>query len=91
MRAGASVDTTMGFTALDGLMMGTRSGAIDPGVVLHLQTQVGMAAQAVETLLYEQSGLLGVSGISGDMRTLHASDAPEAKEAVALFVQQAGR
>ncbi|MFT3966350.1 MAG: acetate/propionate family kinase [Sphingobium sp.] len=91
MRKGKSVDTTMGFTALDGLMMGTRSGALDPGVILHLQTQLGMPAQEVETLLYKKSGLLGVSGISSDMRTLHASDAPEAAEAIDLFVRQAAR
>ncbi|PZU07714.1 acetate/propionate family kinase [Sphingomonas sp.] len=91
MREGKSVDTTMGFTALDGLMMGTRSGALDPGVVLHLQTQVGMSAQEVEALLYKKSGLLGVSGLSSDMRTLHASEAPEAAEAIDLFVRQATR
>lgn len=91
MREGKSVDTTMGFTALDGLMMGTRSGALDPGVVLHLQMQLGMSAQEAETLLYKQSGLLGVSGVSSDMRALHASDAPEAAEAIDLFVRQAAR
>ena len=91
MREGKSIDTTMGFTALDGLMMGTRSGALDPGVVLHLQIQLGMSAQEVETLLYRQSGLLGVSGLSNDMRALHASDAPEAAEAIDLFVRQAAR
>lgn len=91
MREGKSVDTTMGFTALDGLMMGTRSGALDPGVVLHLQTQLGMSATQVETLLYKKSGLLGVSGLSSDMRTLHASQAPEAAEAIDLFVRQAAR
>lgn len=91
MRDGQSVDTTMGFTALDGLMMGTRSGSIDPGVVLHLQTQMGMSAAEVEQLLYKQSGLLGVSGISSDMRALAASDAPEAEEAIALFTWRAAR
>ncbi|SEQ98679.1 acetate/propionate family kinase [Sphingobium sp. YR768] len=91
MREGKSVDTTMGFTALDGLMMGTRAGALDPGVVLHLQTQMGMSPNEVETLLYRTSGLLGVSGISSDMRTLHASEAPEAAEAISLFVRQAVR
>ncbi|ETI64552.1 acetate kinase [Sphingobium sp. C100] len=91
MREGRNIDTTMGFTALDGLMMGTRSGALDPGVVLHLQMQLGLAAQEVETLLYKKSGLLGVSGLSSDMRTLHASDAPEAAEAIDLFVRQAAR
>jgi len=88
---GTSVDTTMGFTALDGLMMGTRSGPIDPGVVLHLQTQLGMSAGEVETLLYRRSGLLGVSGVSSDIRTLHASDAPDAAEAIDLFVWRAAK
>jgi len=91
MHDGRSVDTSMGFTALDGLMMGTRCGAIDPGVVLHLQTQFGMGARDVEQLLYHRSGLLGVSGISSDMRTLSASDAPEAGEAIELFVWRAAR
>lgn len=91
MRDGRSVDTTMGFTALDGLMMGTRCGSIDPGVVLHLQTQMGMSAAEVEQLLYKQSGLLGVSGISSDMRALAASDAPEAEEAINLFIWRAAR
>lgn len=88
---GRSVDTTMGFTALDGLMMGTRSGALDPGVVLHLQTQLGMRAAEVEELLYRQSGLLGVSGISSDMRTLSESGRPEAEEAIELFAWRAAR
>lgn len=91
MAAGRSVDTSMGFTALDGLMMGTRCGAIDPGVVLHLQTQMGMSAQEVENLLYTRSGLLGVSGISSDMRALSASPAPEAQEAMDLFAWRAAR
>lgn len=86
-----SVDTTMGFTALDGLMMGTRTGSLDPGVVVHLQLQEGMTAKEVESLLYRQSGLLGVSGISSDMRTLHESDDPHAAEAVDLFVWRAAR
>jgi acetate kinase len=81
-----SVASTMGFTALDGLMMGTRCGSLDPGVVLHLMSGLGMSVQAVEKLLYEQSGLLGVSGISGDMRTVAASDTPEAREAIDLYV-----
>lgn len=85
MRDGRSIDTTMGFTALDGLVMGTRPGALDPGVVLYLMQQRGMSAAEVETLLYKQSGLLGVSGISSDMRALTASDDPRAREAVALF------
>ncbi|CAN5134618.1 acetate kinase [soil metagenome] len=91
MRDGRSVDTTMGFTALDGLLMGTRCGTLDPGVVIHLQTQEGMTAPAVEALLYNQSGLLGVSGISSDMRALHNSDDPRAGEAIALFAWRAGR
>ncbi len=91
MRGGRSVDTSMGFTALDGLVMGTRCGAIDPGVVLHLQTQMGMAPAEVENLLYHRSGLLGVSGIASDMRTLTASNAPEAEEAIELFAGRAAR
>ena len=91
MMAGRSIDTTMGFTALDGLMMGTRSGSLDPGVVLHLLTQMGMSAAEVEDLLYRKSGLLGVSGLSSDMRTLSGCEAPEAEEAMALFAWRAGR
>jgi len=85
MRSRASVATTTGFTALDGLMMGTRTGAIDPGVLLHLMRYKGMDRERLERLLYEQSGLLGVSGLSQDMRSLLASDAPHAREAVELF------
>ena len=91
MRDGRSVDTTMGFTALDGLMMGTRCGSIDPGVVLYLLQQRGMTAAEIEDLLYRRSGLLGVSGLSGDMRSLLASDAPGAAEAIDLFVFRAIR
>jgi acetate kinase len=76
----------MGFTAVDGLVMGTRCGALDPGVLLFLMDQHGMDARALEDLLYQQSGLLGVSGISSDMRTLLASSDPRAAEAVQLFV-----
>jgi acetate kinase len=83
---GRSVATTMGFTAVDGLVMGTRTGTIDPGVLLYLMDTQGMDARALETLLYRQSGLLGVSGISSDMRKLRASPDPEAAEAIALFV-----
>jgi acetate kinase len=75
----------MGFTAVDGLVMGTRCGAIDPGVLIYLMDAYGMDARAIETLVYRQSGLLGVSGISSDMRTLRASTDPAAAEAVALF------
>ncbi|ABE38366.1 acetate kinase [Rhodopseudomonas palustris BisB5] len=91
MRARKSVATTMGFTALDGLMMGSRTGVLDPGVVLYLLEQKGMTPAEVSDLLYRQSGLLGVSGISDDMRTLLASDDPRAEEAVALFVYRIGR
>lgn len=83
---GKSRDTTMGFTALDGLMMATRSGAIDPGIVLYLQQALGLSVTEVEQLLYRRSGLLGVSGISGDTRILLASDDPRAAEALDLFV-----
>lgn len=91
MSSGLSVDTTMGFTALDGLMMGTRCGAIDPGVILYLEQERGMTPEAVQHLLYKQSGLLGVSGESGDMRELLASDHEAAREAVELFVYRVGR
>jgi acetate kinase len=86
-----SVATTMGFTALDGLPMGSRCGNLDPGVVLYLIQEKRMAPQAVTDLLYHSSGLLGVSGISDDMRTLLASDDPLAANAVALFVYRIGR
>ncbi len=80
-----SVATTMGFSTLDGLLMATRCGTLDPGVLLYLMQTRGMDAAALSTLLYEQSGLLGVSGISGDIRTLLAADTPTAREAIALF------
>ncbi|HMM55235.1 MAG TPA: acetate/propionate family kinase [Candidatus Desulfobacillus sp.] len=86
-----SVATTMGFTALDGLMMGTRCGAIDPGVLLYLMEFHGMDAAALSRLLYKESGLLGVSGISQDMRVLLASPAAEAAEAVDLFCYRIAR
>jgi acetate kinase len=76
----------MGFTAVDGLMMGTRCGAIDPGVLLYLMQEHGMDVAAVEDLIYRKSGLLGVSGISSDMRSLRASSEPAAREAIDLFV-----
>ena len=88
---GQSIDTTMGFTALDGLVMGTRSGTLDPGAVLYLFQQKGMTASQVEHLLYSESGLLGVSGISSDMRALLASGDPRAAEAVDLFAYQIAR
>jgi acetate kinase len=83
---GRSVATTMGFTAADGLIMGTRCGAIDPGVLIYLMDAEGLDARAIETLIYRQSGLLGVSGVSSDMRKLRASSDPAAAEAIALFV-----
>jgi acetate kinase len=83
---GRSVASTMGFTALDGLPMGTRCGQVDPGVILYLLEQEGMSAPEVSDLLYRRSGLLGLSGISHDMRTLEASDAPEARQAIDYFV-----
>ena len=91
LRDGVSIATTMGFTALDGLPMSTRCGALDPGAVLYLLQEKGMSAENVTTLLYEQSGLLGISGISGDMRTLLNSDEPAAEEAVAVFVHRTVR
>jgi acetate kinase len=81
----------MGFTSADGLVMGTRCGSIDPGVLLYLQQQAGLDVHAVQRLVYEQSGLLGVSGISGDMRTLLRSDDPRAGQAIDLFVYRAAR
>jgi acetate kinase len=86
MYNGHSIATTMGFTPLDGLVMGTRCGSIDPGVLLYLMNQHNMDAQALEQLLYHQSGLLGISGISYDMRVLLASDDPNAQDAIELFV-----
>ena len=91
IHAGKSVASTMGFTAVDGLPMGTRSGNLDPGVVLYLMDELKMDARAIEKLLYQQSGLLGVSGLSSDMRTLLASDEPRAQFAVELFVYRIGR
>jgi len=85
MLDGVSMATTMGFTALDGLVMGTRAGTLDPGVILYLLNELKMDARAIEDLLYHQSGLLGVSGTSSDMRTLLASDNPRARFAVDLF------
>jgi len=88
---GRSVASTMGFTAVDGLMMGTRCGAIDPGAIIYLMDAYGMDARAIENLIYRQSGLLGVSGISSDMRTLRASSNPAAAEAIALFTYRVVR
>jgi acetate kinase len=83
---GRSIACTMGFTALDGLAMGTRCGALDPGVLLHLMQAHGMDAAAIEDLVYRKSGLLGLSGVSSDMRELRRSADPAAAEAVAFFV-----
>ena len=83
---GRSVASTMGFTAVDGLMMGTRCGALDPGVILYLMREYQMDMAAIEDLIYRKSGLLGVSGLSSDMRTLRASSDPTAREAIDLFV-----
>ena len=91
LSAGRSVASTMGFTAVDGLPMGTRCGAIDPGVILYLLDQRGMDSRAIERLIYSEAGLLGVSGISSDMRTLLASDQPRARLAVDLHVYRIGR
>jgi len=88
---GRSVATTMGFTAVDGLPMGTRVGAIDPGVLLYLMDEHKLDTRAIEQLIYTQSGLLGVSGISSDMRALLASSDPRATLAVDLFVYRIGR
>ncbi|MET4331379.1 acetate kinase [Bradyrhizobium sp. i1.15.2] len=89
LRKGRSVDSTMGFTALDGLTMGTRPGQIDPGVILHLQTAKGMSAADVQDFLYRECGLKGMSGISNDMRDLVTSDDPHAVLAVEHFVHRA--
>jgi acetate kinase len=91
MDGGRSVATTMGFTPVDGLPMGTRCGALDPGVVLYLMQERGMDARAIERLLYNESGLLGVSGVSSDMRELLASTVPSAKLAVDLYVYRIRR
>jgi acetate kinase len=91
MKGGRSVASTMSFTAVDGLPMGTRCGALDPSVLLYLMDQHRMDARRLEKLIYEESGLLGVSGISSDMRTLLASPDPRAAEALDLFVYRIGR
>lgn len=83
---GKSVATTMGFTAVEGLVMGTRCGSLDPGVLIYLMDEKGMNTRALENLVYKKCGLLGVSGISSDMRTLRGSDDPRAKEAIDLFI-----
>ena len=88
---GRAVATTMGFTALDGLAMGTRCGQIDPGVVLYLMTEKKMSADAISDLLWKNSGLKGMSGLSQDMRELEASDSLAAREAIAYFVSRIRR
>jgi len=88
---GRSVASTLGFTAVDGLPMGTRTGALDPGVVLYLLQEKKMDAKQIETLLYKQSGLLGLSGVSNDMRVLMESSDPHAQEAVDYFIYRIAR
>ncbi len=92
LEAGRSVDSSMAFTALDGIPMGTRPGALDPGVLLYLIGEKGYDYKDLERLLYKESGLLGVSGLSSDLRDLEAGDAPdEARLAIELFVYRIGR
>jgi acetate kinase len=91
LRAGRSIATTMGFSALDGLPMGTRCGELDPAVVLHLLNQEGMTASEVEDLLYRRSGMLGLSGISSDFRELLASREPAARFAIEVFIHRVAR
>jgi len=91
MKDGKSIDSTLGFTALDGLCMGTRPGALDPGVVLYLFQNLGLTPKEVETMLYKKSGLLGISGISNDMRDLLGSSEPAARLAVDYFVYRAAK
>ncbi len=88
-RDGAPIDTSMGFTPLEGLVMATRSGDIDAGLLLYLQQKAGMDAAQIEMVLNQHSGLLGLSGISSDMRVLLASDAPEAQSAIAFYCYRA--
>ncbi|MBS1190495.1 MAG: acetate/propionate family kinase [Rhodocyclaceae bacterium] len=91
IQAGRSMASTMGFTAVDGLPMGTRCGNLDPGVILYLMDELKMDARAIENTIYKQSGLLGVSGLSSDMRVLLASDDPHARFAAELFTYRIGR
>ncbi|HYB10207.1 MAG TPA: acetate/propionate family kinase [Alphaproteobacteria bacterium] len=91
IHAGRSIASTMGFTAIEGLPMGTRCGNLDPGVILFLMDELGMDARGIEKLLYTRSGLLGVSGVSSDMRALEASTEPRARAAIDLFVYRIGR
>jgi acetate kinase len=91
MKSRKSMDSSLGFTALDGLCMGTRPGSVDPGVILHLFQTLRLPAAEVETILYKKSGLLGISGISNDMRELESSTDPRARLAVDYFVYQAAK
>ncbi len=91
LRDGKSIDSTMGFTALDGLCMGTRPGALDPGVVLYLFQNLGLSIKQVEEILYKKSRLLGISGISNDMRDLADRTEPEARLAIDYFVYRAAK
>jgi acetate kinase len=91
MKNRRSIDNSLGFTALDGLCMGTRPGAVDAGVVLYLFQVLGLSPKEVETILYKKSGLLGISGISADMRELLRSDEPSARLAVEYFVYRAAK
>lgn len=91
IKDGKSVDSTLGFTALDGLCMGSRPGALDPGVVLYLFQELGLSANEVEDILYRNSGLRGISGISNDMRSLLGSDDPAARLAIDYFVYRAAK
>ncbi|MGY4368896.1 acetate kinase [Bradyrhizobium sp. LB1.3] len=90
LKEGRSVESTMGFTALDGLPMGTRPGQLDPGVVLYLMSEKGMSASAVQDFLYRDCGLKGLSGVSNDMRELEASEDAKAKLAIDYFVYRIG-
>ncbi|MEM8553239.1 MAG: acetate/propionate family kinase [Pseudomonadota bacterium] len=91
MKGGKSVASTMGFSALDGLAMGTRTGQLDPGVLLYLMQQEGLSGDRIVKLLYKESGLLGLSGVSNDMRTLQASENPHAAQAVSYFATRIAR
>jgi len=91
LESGKSIDSTLGFTALDGLCMGTRPGAVDPGVILHLFQTLGLSGKEVETILYKKSGLLGISGVSNDMRVLLESREPAAQLAVDYFIYRAAK
>jgi acetate kinase len=91
LRNRESIDSTMGFTALDGLCMGTRPGTLDPGVVLYLFQELGLSAKQVEEILYKKSGLLGISGVSNDMRDLLGRNDPDARLAVDYFIYRAAK